>query len=506
MEAENNAVNKGQLDARFTEFKKAYDSMVSVNTDIYGGIYEGYQDVYGPGQMYRRPLKRYTKEEIETILESGSLLEQKRLSRTFFEKEGFYFMTCMYYATLLKYVGVLVPNPKNDQRLDSPHMSKKYKDAINTIEIMKLQPLFNRWAIKAVVDGCYYGVILSKTKDEFIVLDLPAAYCANNYKDLRGNNVIEFNLAYFDTITVKATRKAVLKNYPEFISKAYYKWKNKNGPQWVFLPSTISVCFPFIDGSGKPPFLNIIPTALTYDDAVDTELEREAEELRKIVVQKVPHNASTNELVFEPVEAEEMHRGAVNMLKGNPNINVLTTYADVDAINTKTAVDRASNVIETMASSVYYEAGLSGKMFGIDTATGIDRNTKVSLAIMMNLAHRFSEFITRIINELYQNTNISFTYKILPISYQNDDEYLDNAFKMASSGYSFIVPALALGLSQRDLSNLKELENDVLGFPEVLIPLSSSYTQSGSDDEGGAPTKTEDEKAPHTIENEISAS
>ena len=25
-------------------------------------------------------------------------------------------------------------------------------------------------------------------------------------------------------------------------------------------------------------------------------------------------------------------------------------------------------------------------------------------------------------------------------------------------------------------SNLKELENDVLGFPEVLIPLSSSYT------------------------------
>lgn len=53
-------------------------------------------------------------------------------------------------------------------------------------------------------------------------------------------------------------------------------------------------------------------------------------------------------LVFEPPEAEEMHAGAVGMLKGNPNISVLTTYADVDSIVSKTSSDTAHNNIDKM--------------------------------------------------------------------------------------------------------------------------------------------------------------
>lgn len=484
---------------RLANFKKSFDGMVDVNDSTYLGW-------DWRGRQFREPLRDYSKEEIEKIVNSGSLVQQAKLSQNFFNKKGFYFMTCMYYATLLKYLGVLIPNPKQDQKLDSPHMVKRYNDALNTVEAMNLQVLCGRWALKAIINGCYYGVIVAKSKEEFVVLDLPAAYCANNYKDLKGNYIIEFNLAYFDSITSKQTRKQVLKSFPDFISDAYRKWKAGKGPQWIFIPGDMGVCFPFVEGGGgRPPFLCVIPASLTYDDAVDTELDRAAEEIRKILVQKVPHNASTNELVFEPDEAYEMHRGAVNMMKNNPNVDVLTTYADVDAVVTKGTADRTASAVETMASSVYYEAGITGKLFGIDTATGIDRNTKVTLAIMMNLANRFSVLITNVINELYKNSNISFTYKILPISYQNDDEYLDNAFKMASSGYSLIVPALALGISQRDLSNLKELENDVMKLPEVLIPLSSAFTQSANS-EPGAPKKDVDDKNPHTVETEISAS
>jgi len=116
-------------------------------------------------------------------------------------------MTCMYYATLLKFIGILIPNPKQDQKLDSPHMSKRYYDAMNTVEAMKLPGLLTKWALKSIVNGCYFGVIATKDKESFIVLDLPAAYCANNYKDLKGNNIVEFNLAYFDSIGCKKTRK-----------------------------------------------------------------------------------------------------------------------------------------------------------------------------------------------------------------------------------------------------------------------------------------------------------
>jgi hypothetical protein len=66
-----------------------------------------------------------------------------------------------------------------------------------------------------------------------------------------------------------------------------------------------------------------------------------------------------------------------------------------------------------------------------------------------------------------------------------------------------LMPALALGLSQKDFGNLKDLENHVLKLGEKLIPPSTSYTQSTQSgepvqtdiDEGGRPTKEDGEKA-----------
>ena len=61
-----------------------------------------------------------------------------------------------------------------------------------------------------------------------------------------------------------------------------------------------------------------------------------------------------------------------------------------------------------------------------------------------------------------------------------------------------------MGLSQRDLGNVKDLENDTLKLSEKLKPLSSAYTQSASAGESGAPTKPIEDKAPKTIQNEES--
>ena len=45
---------------------------------------------------------------------------------------------------------------------------------------------------------------------------------------------------------------------------------------------------------------------------------------------------------------------------------------------------------------------------------------------------------------------------------KNEKEFIDNSYKLANSGYSFLLPALALGISQSNLSNIKDLENDLL--------------------------------------------
>ena len=187
----------------------------------------------------------------------------------------------------------------------------------------------------------------------------------------------------------------------------------------------------------------------------------------------------------------------------NKNVSVLTTYADVDSIVSKTTADSVSNNLDKMVQNIYYEGGVSGQIFAATGNLSIETSIKNDTALMMVLGNKYSTFITNLINKLYSNTNINFKYSLLPITYYNESTYITDSFKLAQSGYSFLMPALALGLSQRDLSNVKDLENTLLKLGDKLKPLNSAYTQS-SNGKVGTPEKPIEEKSPKTIQNEES--
>ena len=477
-----------------SSYSKAQQKMIATSDNTYGtlGISRA---------RYLERIRDYTPEKIERIITSGSLAEQQALSRNFFYKDGYYKQIIIHYATLLKYAGLLIPNPSLGKKLSTSHISKRYYNALDYVEKMNLPVFLTDCATRALIDGCYYGVIVQLDKQNFSVLDLPSGYCQTRYKDLNGDDLIEFDVSYFNSIVDLTAKEQALASYPKFIRDAYKKWqKQKSSNSWVIIPSDIGICFPFFDG--RPLFLSVIPASLEYDDAIQTERDRDAEEIRKILVQKIPH-LQDGRLLFEPDEAAEMHAGAVGMLKGNKNISVLTTYADVDAVVSKTTGESTSKTLEQIEKNIYAQAGVSGQIFSSTGSSTLDASIKNDIALMMYLANKFSRFITNSINRIYGNTNITFKYQILPVSIHNMDKFVDQSFKLSGSGYSYLLPVVALGLSQRDIVNLKELENDVLKLGEKLIPLSSSYTQS-SDNPTGRPKLDDSEKAEKTIKNEES--
>ena len=477
-----------------SSYSKAQQKMIATSDNTYGTL--------GTSRArYLERIRDYTPEKIERIITSGSLAEQQALSRNFFYKDGYYKQIIIHYATLLKYAGLLIPNPSLGKKLSTSHISKRYYNALDYVEKMNLPVFLTDCATRALIDGCYYGVIVQLDKQNFSVLDLPSGYCQTRYKDLNGDDLIEFDVSYFNSIVDLTAKEQALASYPKFIRDAYKKWqKQKSSNSWVIIPSDIGICFPFFDG--RPLFLSVIPASLEYDDAIQTERDRDAEEIRKILVQKIPH-LQDGRLLFEPDEAAEMHAGAVGMLKGNKNISVLTTYADVDAVVSKTTGESTSKTLEQIEKNIYAQAGVSGQIFSSTGSSTLDASIKNDIALMMYLANKFSRFITNSINRIYGNTNITFKYQILPVSIHNMDKFVDQSFKLSGSGYSYLLPVVALGLSQRDIVNLKELENDVLKLGEKLIPLSSSYTQS-SDNPTGRPKLDDSEKAEKTIKNEES--
>ena len=178
-----------------------------------------------------------------------------------------------------------------------------------------------------------------------------------------------------------------------------------------------------------------------------------------------------------------------------------------------------------MEKNIYAQAGVSSEIFTSSGSSSLDASLRNDLAFMMVLGNKFATYITNLLNRKFSNSNVTFKYTILPITYHNYDKFADTSFKLVGSGYSFLMPALAVGLSQKDLGNLKDLENHLLKLGEKLIPPSTSYTQNGdgssngddSDekgktgepvktdiDEGGRPSKEEGEKADTTLEKEKS--
>ena len=472
-----------------TTFQKMQGEMIAKNE-------QSWNSNYSNGASRTRD---YSLEEIKQIINSSSLASQQKLSRNYFDKNGFYKRIILYYATILTYSGLLIPNPSFGKQLSSPHISKRYYAALDYIDKINLAEMLTRMSIRALIDGSYYGIIQTLTKDKLILFDLPSSYCRSRYVDIYGNDIIEFDVRYFQTIIDQEAHKEALNTYPKIVANYFRQYdKNKVTSPWVKLPTDIGVCFPFFD-DGRPLFLNVIPATVQYDDAVETERERELEEIRKIIVQKIPH-LNDGQLLFEPEEAVEIHKGTVGMMKGNKNLSILTTYADVDAIISKTSAENVSTSLEKMLQNVYSEAGASAQLFAPTGTQALSTSITNDISLMMILANKYSRFITQIINLLFSNSNITFKYSILPISLYNRSDYITDTLKLAQSGYSFLLPALASGLSQQELVNIKSLENDVLKLNEVLLPLSSPYTQSNN--EVGAPEKKDEDKAVKTIQNE----
>ena len=173
-------------------FTKAITRMVAKNESSYNLTRWG-------RNRYER-IKEYSVEEIEKIIDSGSVEAQIALSRNYFAKGGFYQRLLLHYATLLKYTGLLIPHPSFGKSLSEQYVVKKYNNAINFLDNAKLPKLFTHIAIKALRDGCYYGVIQEVTDKSISILDLPIYYCRSRFKDKDGNDIIEFNVTYFDTI------------------------------------------------------------------------------------------------------------------------------------------------------------------------------------------------------------------------------------------------------------------------------------------------------------------
>ena len=415
----------------------------------------------------------YSKEKIHQVLTEGTALERAKMSEYFFSVSGVYKRIILHYATFLTYSWLMVPHArKMGDKLGDKKNQKVYRDAADFCTNFGIERKCAHFAKEVLVKGAYFGLI-HDTGENVAIQTLPFEFCRSRFKNHQDIDIIEFDTRFFDTIRDEQLRLQILQCYPKIIQKAYRKFK-KGGEPWVFLPAEMGIYFCLFEE--KPFFLDLIPLVDDLEDYKQIDKERNLLSLKRIITQEVPHDGLN--LVFEPEEAAEMHEGVLEMLANNPDTDVITSYAKINLLDLSGDSDDKTEV-QDAAQLIYDSAGVSKELFSATTDAGLKLSLNNDLAMMMVLGQSFAHFFTALLNNKFGNRKLSLSLLILPVCYNNADEYVSRAKDLGAFGYSYLTPITATGITQTNLCDLKELENDVLKLDIYLKPLQSAYTQSG---------------------------
>ena len=477
----------------FEDFRKKTEAMIEINNNDYFSSY------LKTGKMID---ENYDLKDVQDILSSHNILTQRKLSNDFYNTNGYYKSLISYYTTLLDYSYLLVPNIIKGRSLQDQSIIKKYNLVLNFLSNSNIKKLAQDIAFSILLNGRYYGILSEKNKKTLNFFELPNNYCRSKYKNLNNELLLEFNVSYFYTID-EDDRQEILSFYPKIISNHFKRWdKGREKKPWVLIPSNMGVVFQLFNP--RPFFLNTIPQIIKYQENINDSLEKNKEEIKKIVILEIPH-LNDGTLLFEPDEALTMHKGAVEMLtKKNPNVSVLTTYGNTKVESSDTNNSTTNNLIDKTSDGLYSSAGTSKEILSASGSSSIPYSLSKDISIMMNFAEQYFLFITKIINEIFGSNIISFKCVPLAISQLNRKDFIDQSFKMASSGYSALLPSIAQGLNQSDFYNTKKLENDLLKLNEIMLPLTSGFNSNQDSSDNGRPKLNPGEEKEQTIKNKES--
>lgn len=469
-------------------------------------------------------------EEINNIIRSGEISAIRKLSRYYYRTNGRYRNSIDFLASLFLYDTLVTPIYEVGKG-SKAQMIKAFYSACGFVEALNVKSTLARITREWLKSGVYFGV-LQELGDKVVIQDLPLEYCRSRYKDFNDLPVLEFDITYFITkYDDEAIREAAILNFPVAIQQAWKAYKRKTlTDTWVKVPASAGgVVFCFTEDS-TPLLITAIPELSKLKDAIGREEKRDENELYKLLIQRMPID-NDGHLVFELDEVAEIHKGTAEMLRDLDTVDVLTTFGDTSLENLQesSAATQANNRIEKYSDNAWDALGSSKLFFNADNSSSLAYVIKRLESVMQNYINAYANWIKFLINSRFSRTGLTFDFEILPTTKFNLKDYIGLYIQAAQFGYPRMRVGAALGMKQRSLVSAINFENEFLNLDEQMVPLMSSYTQTGDENsseknnskkknsgssiqakditnKGGRPTLADEERSQKTQANIDSAS
>lgn len=460
---------------------------------------------------------QYTIDDINNAKNDLDVQTMREISNFYYKTSSSYRRILNYFSYLYKYYYTLDLKHLylQSENLKKDAIKKIYINTLDFLDNINIEEVFGFIATRMLVDGAFYGYLNFFDGDKMTITALDPNFCITRYKSPYNTNIVEFDVRYFNKYTDEREREKVLNSFPKVVRSTWRKYqqgKIKNCNYYAMLPPEESCAFQF-GGIPIPPFFDTIIDIINFNDYKDIEKRRDTQELEKLLVQKFNLDENGDlEVLLE--EMQVMHEAVSSLFKDNPNIDVLTTIADIDLKDTQSSSGSVTNNnIEKMLVPKYENAGISFELFSSTTATSLELSISNSTSFMSQATVSFSNWLSMLCLSHFKYKKIQPIVTILPITWYNEKRLIDTYLKQAQSGYSLILPYVATGKKQSTILDTKFLENEILELDKMLIPPQTSYTQSGGQettarqkgdiqqDGPGRPEKPLSEKSEKTIKN-----
>ena len=519
--------------------KKGFDMIKAPTSsiDTYARLKMGkkeYDDALVDLRYYEKKQLRgfRNKEFILTALANNDLPVIREISRYFYRTNGIYQKVINTFATMYRYDWYVA----TEDVTDSANSNNVVKDCLKVLGVFdnsSIKSTCGDFALGVLRDGVYYGYAYEGT-DSILIQELPIKWCRSRFK-IKNRPAIEFNMQFFDTKYPDINyRMKVLDLFPPEFKEGYVLYKQHKLPpdrlddpavtwgSWYLLNPACAFKFSMRGMGELPLFINALPEILDLDLAQGIDRKRQLQQLLKIIVQLLPLDKN-GDLIFDVDEARDIHNNAVEMLSNSVGVDVLTTFADVKAIDvsdaTRTATD---NSLENAERTVYNALGVSKNLFNTDSNLSLEKSILADEGVMRDLLLQFEALY----NYFAQNMSASakkwkFRFYFLYTTQYNYQALAKLYKEQTAMGFSKMLPQIALGQSQSFIINSILFENNILNLSEIMIPPLMSSTMNAEDLQNlgskkqansnkteetvGRPKKEESELAEKTIKNKESS-
>ena len=415
-----------------------------------------------------------------------------------------------------------------DKKFKANEIVKDFQKILVYLDNSYIKKTCNDIALQVILNGAYYCCIVPNDKG-ILLQQLPAAYTRSRYS-VGDIPVVELNMKFFDDSFPNAQyRMKVLKMFPKDIQKGYMLYKSgkliqddpsERGAWYLLEPGS---AFKFSLGNGDLPiFANAIPAIIDLEAAQELDRRKQMQQLLKILVQKLPLDKN-GDLIFDIDEAADIHNNAVEMLSRAIGLDVLTTFADIEAINiSDTNTNTKTDDLERVERTVFNSFGISQNLFNTDGNLSLEKsilNDEGSMRTLILQLNAFYDYLAQAMSK--KKKKYGFRFYMLETTQYNYKELSKLYKEQVQIGYSKMLPQIALGHSQSFILNSVFFENDILKLHEIMIPplmsstmssenvlgrmdkSASSKTQNNTEEKnsGGRPELPDDQKSEKTLKN-----